>query len=282
MGSGAALVRGGRERRQSVTGRTVAVILAAGRGTRMRAEHEVGPELEPAQRAAADRGLKSLVPFHGRTFLEWSFASIATAGVRDVVLVIGPETEAVRAHLTSVDTAVNVHFTVQTEPRGSAHALLSAESAVGDAPFLALNADNLYPAEDLRRLAELEGPGLIGYARKGLVAGGIPPERIAAFALIDENPGHELRDIVEKPDAAAVERLGAGARVSMTCWRFDEGIFAACRAISPSRRGELELPDAVRRQIAEGVRFRVLHSGQAVLDLSTRADIPIVAAALLR
>ena len=37
--------------------------------------------------------------------------------------------------------------------------------------------------------------------------------------------------------------------VSMNCWRFDERIFAACQAIEPSSRGELEVTDAVQYAI---------------------------------
>jgi hypothetical protein len=51
--------------------------------------------------------------------------------------------------------------------------------------------------------------------------------------------------------------------------------------VPPSPRGELELPAAVQYAIdVLGVRFRVIHADAPVLDLSQRADIPIVAARL--
>ena len=58
----------------------------------------------------------------------------------------------------------------------------------------------------------------------------------------------------------------------MNCWRFDSRIFDACRAVTPSSRGELELPAAVALAIAQGVRFKVLPAPGPVLDLSRRAD----------
>jgi glucose-1-phosphate thymidylyltransferase len=67
----------------------------------------------------------------------------------------------------------------------------------------------------------------------------------------------------------------------MNCWQFRPVIFAACRAIGPSPRGELELPDAVQHAMdVLGERFRVVPVRAAVLDLSSRQDVAPVAARL--
>ena len=63
----------------------------------------------------------------------------------------------------------------------------------------------------------------------------------------------------------------------MNVWRFDQRIFDACRGLAPSPRGELELPNAVRRAIHEmGLRIRAIPIDAPVLDLSHRADVPFV------
>ena len=90
-----------------------------------------------------------------------------------------------------------------------------------------------------------------------------------------------LTDIIEKPDVATFERMGPQALVSMNLWALPPGIFAACRQIHPSPRGELELPDAVRLAIQQDrVRFRVFPITEGVLDLSSRGDVAAVAEAL--
>jgi glucose-1-phosphate thymidylyltransferase len=86
-----------------------------------------------------------------------------------------------------------------------------------------------------------------------------------------------LEDIVEKPDDRTFEELGEQSLVSMNLWSFPPAIFDACEQITPSRRGELELPDAVRYAMRNlGVPFRVLPCALGVLDLSNRADIAAV------
>ncbi len=256
---------------------TVAVILARGLGTRMRAP---GAALDARAAAIADTGVKALIPI-GRPFLDHVLHDLAEAGVREAVLVIGPEHHDLRAYYSALPTTrLRVTFAVQQQPRGTADAVLAAEDAVAGRPFLVLNSDNLYPAAALRPLAALDGPGLVGFRRSGLLAGNIPAERIARFAALNTAADGTLARLVEKPDPAELAALGADPLLSMNCWAFDARIFTACAATPPSPRGELELPDAVLRSMASGVSYRVIERGEAVLDLSSRDDIAAVRAAL--
>jgi len=61
-------------------------------------------------------------------------------------------------------------------------------------------------------------------------------------------------------------------KVSMNCWRFDTRIFAACRDVPRSPRGEYELPEAVGLAMRRGLRLRAVPARGPVLDLSRRAD----------
>jgi glucose-1-phosphate thymidylyltransferase len=63
----------------------------------------------------------------------------------------------------------------------------------------------------------------------------------------------------------------------MNCWRFDHSIFAVCRDVERSPRGEYELPQAVALALTRGARFRALPARGPVLDLSARADIAGIA-----
>jgi glucose-1-phosphate thymidylyltransferase len=64
----------------------------------------------------------------------------------------------------------------------------------------------------------------------------------------------------------------------MNSWGFGPEIFPACRAVTPSARGELELQDAVTHAMrALGQVFRVIPWAAGVLDLSGRKDVAEVA-----
>ena len=164
----------------------------------------------------------------------------------------------------------------QEAPRGTADAVLSAQTFCGRDPFLVLNADNLYPAVLFRLLRDVDGMALPVFRASALVRdSNIPPERIRSFGLLEVSAGNELVDIVEKPAPDVLAAFGPDPFVSMNCWRFDSRIFAACAGVRPSSRGELELPEAVRFAIRQhGVRFTAIPIDTgAVIDLSERGDV---------
>lgn len=251
-----------------------AVVLARGLGTRMRAP-DPHAELTDDQQRAADAGLKPMIPVNGRPFLDYVLSALADAGIRDVALVVAPAHDLVRRYYGAAPPSrLQMSFVVQHEPLGTADAILAAEQWTNGEVFLALNADNLYPARALTDLAALDEPGLPAFERAALVrSGNIPPDRIQAFALIEVDDRGYLTRIVEKPSADP----GTGSLVSMNCWRFDSRIFAVCRDVPRSPRGEFELPEAVGLAVERGVRFKALRAAGPVLDLSNRADAGVVA-----
>jgi dTDP-glucose pyrophosphorylase len=285
-------------------------VLAGGLGTRMRAADPDAP-LTADQSQVADAGLKAMIPVHGRPFLDYILSSLADAGIREVALVVAPDHEAVRRYYVeqAPPKRVSVSFMIQPEPLGTAHALLTAEQWTNGDAFLALNGDNVYPARALADLASLDEPGLPAFERDDLVSSSnIPPERIQAFAVIEVDDRGYLTGIIEKPGAGVLPREGESGFVeksaalsppeggsderesvasafrrkdhvliSMNCWRFDSRIFAACRDVLRSRRGEFELPEAVGLAVRRGVMFKALPARGPVLDLSRRADAADVA-----
>jgi len=221
-----------------------------------------------------------MMPLGARPFLDYVLSALADAGITDVVLVIGPGHDQVREYFGVVapPQRVRLRFAVQQEPRGTADAVLAARGAVDDAPFLALNADNYYPVAAFAALAELGASGLIAFEAETLVhEGGIEPERVLKYALVDATDGW-LRAIHEKPDADDPLARRAERWVSMNVWSFTPTIFDACERVRPSARGELEIQEAVTIAMRDlGERFRVLPMRAGVLDLSSRADVALVA-----
>ncbi len=261
---------------------TKAVILAAGRGTRMQAANK-DVALTPDQIAAADAGIKAMIPV-GRPFLDYSLSALADAGFMDVCIVVAAGDHTIRDRYTSAvaPTRFRVSFATQLEPEGSADAILAAEEFAAGEPFVVLNSDNYYPPAVLASLRTAAEPAGVGFSRDGLLRrSDISAERIAAYAILDVGADGYLRRIVEKPDASAIATLGPAAKVSMNCWRLTSEFFRACRDVPPSPRNEFELPAAVQYAIdVLGMRIRVIEADAPVLDLSHRADIPGVTARL--
>ena len=257
---------------------TTAAIMARGLGRRMR-ERDDAVGLDASQRAAADAGVKGMIPIR-RPFVEYIVSALADAGITDVVLVVGPEHQAVRDHFTHDvhPTRVRIRFAVQAEASGTAHAVVAAADVIGDEPFLVLNADNYYPVEALRALAADDRAGTIAFDRTALsTLGNIDRERVRAFAVLDVSADGRLLSIIEKP-GESLDLDGTAARwIGMNCWAVTPQIVNACRRVARSSRGEFELPEAVGLALGEGALVRAVCMSAPVLDLSRRSDVAAVA-----
>lgn len=253
-----------------------AVIPARGLGTRMRRADSLS-KLDAAQSAAADAGVKAMISF-GRPFLDFVLSAVADAGYREVCLIIGPEHDAIRNYYEkeSPPVRVRVTFAIQQEAKGSADAILAAESFAGGDEFLVINSDNYYSPATMEMLRKLGEPGTALYTRAGLLRdGSISAERIKGYSNCEVGADGYLKKIVEKPEHPSEN---PEALVSMTCWRFGAQIFEACRRAPVSTRGEYELPVAVQWGIENlGMRLRVIRRDEGVLDLSSRGDVAKVA-----
>lgn len=255
-----------------------AVVLAAGRGSRMASASPDAPALDAAQAAAADAGRKVLMPFHGRPFLDYVLSALADGGIDEACLVVAPgDEDAPRHYETHPARRLRLSFAVQRDPLGSADALRAAQDFAGADAVVMVNGDNLYPADVVDAVRRIPGDGLAGFRASALARGGITRDRLARFALVSTRPDGCLDRLVEKPDPLTLDGFGADPLVSMNCWRFTPAIFDACARLRPSPRGEFELPDAVRLRVDEDrACVHVLAVEAEVLDLTGRSDVPRV------
>ena len=253
-----------------------AVILAAGRGTRMQ-KPDPAARLSPEQAAAADSGIKALMPIGGRPFLDYVLSRLADGGMREICLIVAPGYSPIRERYEEAPPVrFRLEFAVQAEPLGTANAMLAAERFTEGQDFLALNSDNYYPLDAYRALRDLGEPGLPVFERETLLAkSNFLRERVAKYAVLQVGRDGYLERIVEKPDPSDVG--GDEVLLSMNLWRFSTRIFEACRRVPRSDRGEHELPQAVQWAITNlAERFRAVRCEGGVLDLSARADVASV------
>lgn len=191
------------------------VILAAGKGTRMRPLTETTP--------------KPMLPVADRPLVGHAADAAVDAGASELVVVVGYEAGDVREFFGDSYRGVPVTVTRQERQRGTADAVRAAREHL-DGPFAVLNGDNLYDPAAIAELFE-RGPALAAMT----VAD--PTE----YGVVSVDDGR-VTDIVEKPDDPPSSLANAGAYVFP----------AAAREwldVSESERGEYELTDVVSRTI---------------------------------
>jgi UTP--glucose-1-phosphate uridylyltransferase len=141
-----------------------------------------------------------------------------------------------------------VHVT-QPEALGLGHAILCAESVVGDEPFAILLADDMIRNDGAGALAQMTevyrqtGASVIGVEE-------VPDEWTSSYGIVGvrENPqGHmAVETIVEKPQPQdAPSRLGVIGRYIL-----DPSVFARLRQVPAGAGGEIQLTDGIAALLA--------------------------------
>ncbi len=211
------------------------LILSGGKGTRLR----------PITHTSA----KQLVPVANKPVLFYGIEAMAEAGIRQVGIIIAPETggEIQAAAGDGSRFGVEITYIVQDEPLGLAHAVLTAEEFLGEDPFVMYLGDNLLQGgitELVANFTEHQPDALI------LLTPVPDPENYGVAELTPAPPGQvgTVRRLVEKPAQPATDLALVGV------YMFTKAIHDAARAIRPSPRGELEITDAIQHLLDEGLR----------------------------
>lgn len=231
----------------------VAVILAAGKSTRMK--------------SALPKVLHEVC---GRPMIEYVLDASRLAGVRRQVVIVGHEAERVKQSLSH---HADVEFALQAEQKGTGHAVMMCRENLAnhDGPVLILTGDAplMRPESFTALLADYHDQ------QAACVIGTAETENNQGLGRIVRSSGGEFLRIVEQKDATPEE--AAIREINVGCYVFDcQALFAALNEIRPNnKQGEYYLTDCAAILKAQGRRVvasQKLDIAEA-LGVNTRAQL---------
>jgi bifunctional UDP-N-acetylglucosamine pyrophosphorylase/glucosamine-1-phosphate N-acetyltransferase len=233
--------------------------MAAGLGTRMKSETP-----------------KVLHAVAGRPMLHWVITAARAAGAGRVVAILGHKHEQVKASLDATFGAGDIDVVLQTEPRGTGHAIQCALPAIagehddrivviltGDAPLIASE-----------RIAELIAAAVSSPSGMALLST-VPPRPMPYGRLVRDAAG-KLERIVEHADATPEQRRIADTNAGFYAIRLGHlrNDLAALRA--DNAKGELYLTDLVAHAATRGGATVIDAPFAEVAGINDRVDLATV------
>jgi bifunctional UDP-N-acetylglucosamine pyrophosphorylase/glucosamine-1-phosphate N-acetyltransferase len=186
------------------------VILAAGKGTRLRPLTEHTP--------------KPLVQVAGKALLDHIVEALPSA-VEEIILVTGYLEEQIKDYCGEEFHGKKVQYVHQAEQKGTGHALWLCKDLI-KGRFLFMFADDLHGPDDIARAAS--------YTRSMLTLTTNTPER---FGIVVRHPDGTLAEMIEKPEHPPSNLASTGVMV------LDQHIFEF--DLKVEKNGEFYLTDVI-------------------------------------
>lgn len=212
-----------------MSGSPIAVIPAAGTGTRLRPHTYTQP--------------KVMLHVAGKPMLDHILDELPGLGIREAVLIVGYLKEQIVDYVSQHHPDLQVRYVEQPERLGLGHAVSLAEPHAGDRPMLVILGDTIFEA-DLRSV--MASPvSTIGVREVD------DPRR---FGIVEVDGAGRVTRMVEKPDQPASNLAITGV------YYFARGgsLFAALRELQQKNvrtRGEFQLTDAMQLLVERGEKI---------------------------
>ena len=214
----------------------IAVVLAAGKGTRMKSDLP-----------------KVLCEANGRPLIDWVLDALEAAGVHQILVVVGYEADRVKKALQDRD---GVKFVLQDQQLGTGHAVKVCEDHLQghDGPVLIVAGDSpMIQPESIRSMLD-------GFETEALdcLLGTLLKDNPQGLGRIVRDKAGRFEGIVEEKDATDEQRAINEVNMSTYLFRPEHLLWALGQLKNNNRQGEFYLTDCPAILLGAGRKIDAL------------------------
>jgi len=214
----------------AVSPSVMAIVLAAGKGTRMKSDLP-----------------KVLVPVCGRLMLRYVTDALREAGVEQIVVVVGYQADLVRTELADEP---GIDFAEQVEQLGTGHAVMMCREQLAQhkGPVLVIAGDQcMVQVSSIRKLIEI-----FRAEQPACLLGTVDREDPTGYGRIVRDAKGDFVGIVEEKDATDPQRAIREVNVSTYVFEASELLSALDQLTSKNAQQEYYLTDCPALLLAAG------------------------------
>ena len=225
------------------------IILAGGKGTR----------LFPLTKVIS----KQLLPIYDKPMIYYPLATLMLANIREILIISKSRDKENFKQLLGDGSAlgISIEYKVQDIPEGIAQAFLIGESFLNNSNSALILGDNLFHGNE-------EMVAKVSVTReKGAHIFAYPVHDPQRYGVVSFNRNGKVTDIKEKPSRPDSKFAITGL------YFYDDSVVERAKTIVPSKRGELEITDLLKKYKEKGkLSADFIGRGGAWLDTGSISD----------
>ena len=227
------------------------IILAGGKGTRM----------SPITKAVN----KQLLPLYDKPLIFYPLSILMLAKIKDILIIVNKgELHQYKKILPNGDNlGIKIKFIEQNKPRGLPDAFILGEKFIGTENVALILGDNFFYGQNLTKQ-------LLNYKKlkKGAKIILHKVKKPDQYGVAKINKNNKVTLIKEKPKKFISDLAITGL------YFFDNSVCKFSKLLKPSKRGELEIVDLIKKYQKKGsLKANLLGRGGAWLDTGSIDDL---------
>lgn len=210
---------------------------------------------------------KQLLPIYNKPMIYYPLSVLMLANIKDILIITTPQDSSNYKRLlgNGSDLGMNIHYKIQTQPRGLAEAFIIGKNFIKKDNVCLILGDNIFYGNNF---SEKLNKSFVNLENNNATIFAYPVSDPERYGVIEIDNKSLPKKIIEKPKKAISNLAVTGL------YFYPNDVIEKVKKIKPSKRGELEITSINELYLNEKrLSVEILNRGFAWLDMGTNESL---------